>query len=109
MLHFPRAAVTLAQTLQRHSADAGDSLNVFEPHGSSDNDILDPDVVVAATAALDGCFYALLEHSLTCGWAAPGVPPPHLWFPAMAAAHTGWGKLTLRNQDLSQTLTGLDS
>ena len=29
-----------------------------------------------------------MEHSLTCGWTAPGVPPPHLWDPAMAA-HPG--------------------
>ena len=49
-------------------------------------DALDPDVVVAITVAVDGCYYALLEHGLTCGWAAEAVPPPHLWFPAMTAA-----------------------
>ncbi len=40
-------------------------------------------------AALDGAYYALLEHALCCGWAAPAVPPPHAWFPAFAAAHPG--------------------
>ena len=41
------------------------------------------------TAALDGAYYALLEHALCCGWAAPAVPPPHAWFPAFTAAHPG--------------------
>ena len=54
---------------------------------------LDPDTVVAVTAALDGCYYALLEHSLTCGWTASSVPAPHLWFPAMTAAHPGASSL----------------
>jgi len=44
---------------------------------------------VQAAAALDGAYYALLEHALCCGWAAPAVPPPHAWFPAFAAAHPG--------------------
>ena len=88
------------QTLRRHSADAAATLEAAEPGAPSDDNGLDPDVAVAATAAMDNCFYALLEHSLTCGWAAPGVPPPHLWFPAMAAAHPGKEQLTY--QDLRQ-------
>ena len=42
-----------------------------------------------AAAELDGAYYAVLEHALCCGWAAPAVPPPHAWFPAFAAAHPG--------------------
>jgi len=86
-LTLRRAAVTLVETLQRHCADAAASLRTAE--AATPTDALDPDTVVAVTAALDGCYYALLEHGLMCGWDAVVVPPPHLWFPAMTAAHPG--------------------
>ncbi len=79
--------MTVVETLQRHCADAAASLKTGEAAAATD--ALDPDAVVAVTAALDGCYYALLEHGLTCGWDAGAVPPPHLWFPAMTAAHPG--------------------
>ena len=48
-------------------------------------------------AKLDGAYYALLEHALCCGWAAPAVPPPHAWFPAFAAEHPGAGLVLIRD------------
>lgn len=47
------------------------------------------EAVVHVAASLDGCYYALLEHFLTCGWEAPAVPPPHDYFPAITAAAAG--------------------
>lgn len=45
--------------------------------------------VVHACADLDIAYYALLEHHLSCGYATPPVPPPHIYFPALARAHPG--------------------
>ncbi|KAK9837237.1 hypothetical protein WJX81_000930 [Elliptochloris bilobata] len=50
---------------------------------------LSPEQAVMVMAELDGAYYALLEHALCCGWAAPAMPPPHAWFPAFATAHPG--------------------
>ena len=87
LLFLCRAAVALVETLQQHCADASATLTTADAAAATG--ALDPDAVVAVTAALDGCYYALLEHSLSCGWAAAAVPPLHLWFPAMTAAHPG--------------------
>lgn len=46
-------------------------------------------VLGGQVVALDGAYYAAVEHFLTCGWAAPAPPPPHHFFPAIAAAHPG--------------------
>ncbi len=40
-------------------------------------------------ADLDKAYYALLEHHLSCGYDTPPVPPPHVYFPALARAHPG--------------------
>ena len=45
--------------------------------------------VIFTCANLDSAYFVLLDHSLTCGWAAPPVPPPHDYFPAVAALHPG--------------------
>ena len=45
--------------------------------------------VVHACADLDIAYYALLEHHLSCGYGMPPVPPPHIYFPALARAHPG--------------------
>ena len=87
--------MTLVETLQRRCADAAASLKRAEAAAATD--ALDPDAVVAVTAALDGCYYALLEHGLTCAWDAAVVPPPHLWFPAMTAVHPGVPYLPIRD------------
>lgn len=80
-----RAAVTLAQALKQRSAEARAAL----PAAPESVWHLGPDSAVAVSAALDACYHALLEHSLSCSWGAPLVPPPHRWFPGMAAAHPG--------------------
>lgn len=46
-------------------------------------------VTVFVCANLDSAYFVLLDHFLTCGWAAPPVPPPHEYFPAIAAMHPG--------------------
>jgi len=45
--------------------------------------------VVFTCANLDSAYFVLLDHSLTCRWAAPPVPPPHAYFPAIASLHPG--------------------
>ena len=80
-----RAAVTLAQTLKQCNAEARAAL----PDAVETVLHMRPETAVAVTAALDACYNALLEHSLSCSWGAPLVPPPHRWFPGMAAAHPG--------------------
>ena len=80
-----RAAVTLVETLQLHSTAVAASLKAPSTAGSADVDALDPDTVVDVTAALDGCYYALLEHSLTCGWVSS-------WSPAAAPLVPGHGR-----------------
>ena len=52
-----------------------------------------PDDTTQATvfvcANLDSAYFVLLDHSLTCRWTAPPVPPPHDYFVAVAAQHPG--------------------
>ena len=80
-----RAAVTLVQTLRQHITEAKAALQNLQSPGGQ----LSPSAAVMTTAALDSCYHALLEHSLSCSWGAPLVPPPHRWFPGMTAAHPG--------------------
>lgn len=47
---------------------------------------LEPADAVAIIARIDSCYYALFNHYVTCGWPAPPVPPPHLFFPATVNA-----------------------
>ena len=75
----------LTQTLRQHVAASRAAL----PKALKPDHHLNPEAAVLAVAALDGAYHALLEHSLTCGWSTPVVPPPHVWFPAMTAAHAG--------------------
>lgn len=48
-----------------------------------------PAEAVQLAASLDGMYYLLLEHHLSTRGGSPAVPPPHLYFPAVAAAHPG--------------------
>lgn len=58
-------------------------------YGHAGPEELPPEAVIHVASALDGCYYALLDHFLTCGWAAPAVPPPHAYFPAITASAAG--------------------
>ena len=79
-----RAAVILFEQLKMQHARALTALG--HSHMAC---ILPSKAVVVIIAALDMCYYALLEHSLICKWPAGGLPPPHVYFSAMAAAHPG--------------------
>ena len=48
-----------------------------------------PQAVVFVCANLDSAYFVLLDHFLTCRWAAPPVPPPHDYFAAIVASHPG--------------------
>ena len=52
--------------------------------------------IVFTCANLDSAYFVLLDHFLTCGWAAPPVPPPHEYFPALAALYPGLCRLHSR-------------
>jgi len=55
----------------------------------ADSAALSAEHVVQMCADLDLAYYAMLEHHLSCGYKTPPVPPPHVYFPAMAQAHPG--------------------
>jgi hypothetical protein len=57
------------------------------PLGSSGD--LAPGQAVHLCASLDAAYYALLERHLSSRGRTPAVPPPHVYFPALAAAHPG--------------------
>ncbi len=65
--------------------------------GNADSASLSAEHTVCMCADLDRAYYALLEHHLSCGYDTPPVPPPHVYFPALAQAHPGVaeGLLTL--------------
>ena len=48
-----------------------------------------PAEAVQLLSSLDGMYYMLLEHHLSTGGGSPAVPPPHIYFPAVTAAHPG--------------------
>ena len=50
---------------------------------------LPPDQAVRLCAALDAMYYVLLERHLSSRGRTPAVPPPHVYFTAVAAAHPG--------------------
>ena len=60
--------------------------------GDADAATLSAQCVVCMCADLDTAYYALLEHHLSCGYETPPVPPPHVYFPALAQAHPGTRK-----------------
>ena len=83
-----RAGAALQATLKGHAAVAKSWLQPYAGGGASSTK-LPPQAVVHVATSLDSCYYALLEHFLTCEWAAPAVPPPHDYFPAITASHHG--------------------
>lgn len=82
-----KAAATLVGWLRQHLAAAVCWLRPPGPQICCRT--LSAEAVIHTAVALDGAYYALLEHFLTCSWAAPAVHPPHVYFPALAAAHAG--------------------
>ena len=50
---------------------------------------LKPEAAVYLCANLDALYYDLLQYHLRRGREGPPVPPPHEYFPAVAAQHPG--------------------
>ena len=50
---------------------------------------LDAEAAVYLCANLDALYYDLLQYYLRRGGEGPAVPPPHEYFPAVAAKHPG--------------------
>ncbi len=66
----------------------------------TDARVSDMQAVVFTCANLDSAYFVLLDHFLTCGWAAPPIPPPHDYFPAIAAMHPGCRRLNAVQPDV---------
>lgn len=79
-----RATATLVGWLQQHLA----TYRTYMPRNKLEHSVLTASAIIHVAVALDGAYYALLEHYFTCSWAAPPVQLPHFYFPEIAA-HSG--------------------
>lgn len=84
-----KASTILLGWLRQHLAGAMSWLPSSSSKSSRAQNTVSADAVIHLATAIDGAYYAILEHFLTCSWAAPAVQPPHVYFPELAAAHSG--------------------
>jgi len=80
LLH--RAFSELLDFLDKHRQAAQDSLEPAKHR-------LTHEAAIFLCANLDALYYDLFQFCLRTGCAGPTVPPPHVYFPAMSAAHPG--------------------